>query len=93
MVEFAVPFPLTAEFVSLIPRQRESVDKLFTAGKMLSYSLSLDRTKLWAILIASEEAELIRLLDTLPMTPYMDYNYSELMFHNSVYLLPAMSLN
>lgn len=93
MVEFIVPQPLSTELIGLIPDQRASVDKLITSGKMLSYTLALDRSKLWAIVLAYEESELIQILDIMPMTSYMDYNYHELMFHNSVYLLPAMSLN
>ncbi len=93
MVEFSIPEPLTDDLLDLIPEQREVVDDLFTNGKLLSYSLSLDRTRLWALMLADSESELLGLIDSLPMTPLMDFDYSELMFHNSVHLIPAMSLN
>lgn len=93
MVEFDVPYPLTDEFLDLITDQKSAIDELFISGKMLSYTVSLDRKKVWAIFLADEESELVTYIDYLPMTGYMDYNYREIMFHNTVHLMPAMSLN
>ncbi|MEL6122396.1 MAG: hypothetical protein AAFQ02_07015 [Bacteroidota bacterium] len=92
MVEFDVP-PLSDDLLDLIPDQRDVVDDMFASGKLLSYSLTEDRRKLWAVMLAQSESELIMLIDMLPMTGYMDYNYHELMFHNTVHLIPSMSLN
>ena len=93
MVEFFVPSPVTEELKSMIPAQREAVEDLFVSGNLLSYSLSLDRERLWAIMLADTESELLNLIDSLPMTDFMDFDYKELMFHNAVHLMPAMSLN
>ena len=93
MVEFDVPDPLTEEIMDLIPEQREAIDAFFSAGKLLSYTVASDRTKVWAVMIAESESELLKNIDELPMTPYMDFDYSELMFYNTVHLMPAMSLN
>jgi len=93
MVEFRVPDPITQEIISLIPDQREVVETLFTGGKLVIYSLAQDRSKLWAIFVASSESELLNLIDRLPLSSYMDYDYHQLMFHQSVQLLPALSLN
>lgn len=93
MVEFKVPDPITQEIISLIPDQREVVENLFAAGKLAIYSLAEDRSMLWAIFVASSESELITLIDKLPLSSYMDYDYHHLMFHQSVQLLPALSLN
>lgn len=93
MVEFKVPNPITQEIISLIPDQREVVEKLFTTGKMIIYSLADDRSMLWAIFIASSESELLKLIDRLPLSSYMDFDYHRLMFHQSAQLLPALSLN
>lgn len=92
MVDFSVP-PLTEDLMELVPEQRDYLENFFTQGKLLSYSFSLDQTKLWAVMMAASESELILLIDKLPMTPYMDYNYHELMLHNTVHLMPSMSLN
>lgn len=93
MVEFIVPYPITEEIISMIPEQRAVVEKLFTGGKLVIYSLAEDRSKLWAIFVASTESELLKLIDRLPLSSYMEYNYNQLMFHQSVQLLPALSLN
>lgn len=93
MVEFEVPRPLTEDFLAMIPDQRHALDQLFTNGKLLSYTVASDRSKVWAVMIAESESELLRYIDELPMTPYMDFDYCELMFYNTVHLMPAMSLN
>ena len=92
MVEFDVPY-LTEDMLQMIPDQRAAIDEQFIKGKMISYSLSMNREKVWALMLAHNESELIQLIDELPMTPYMDYDYKELMFHNTVHLVPSMSLN
>lgn len=93
MVEFDVPETLSEDLLDLIPEQREAIDLLFSGGKLLSYTVANDRTRVWAVMIAGSESELISIIDELPMTPYMDYDYSELIFYNTVHLMPAMSLN
>ena len=93
MVEFEVPQPITEDILSLIPDQREAIDMMFSEGKLLSYTVASDRTRVWAVMLAESESELIMNIDELPLTPFMDYDYSELMFYNTVHLMPAMSLN
>lgn len=93
MVEFDVYYDIDNEFESKIPKQRIAVSKLFDKGKLVSYSLSKERTKLWGVFHVESESELINIIESLPLTPYMDYDYSELMFHNSLSLIPSMSLN
>ena len=92
MVEFDVP-QLTEFLLQMVPDQRATIDEMMVKGKMISYSLSMNREKVWSLMLAQNESELIQLIDELPMTPYMDYDYKELMFHNTVHLIPAMSLN
>ncbi len=93
MVEMEVPRPVNEEFMSLIPEQRQAVSTLFGRGKLISYSLDQERSKLWIIMTASSESELVLLLDELPMTMYMDYQYFELMFHETISMIPTMSMN
>ena len=92
MVEFEVP-ELTPYMISMIPDQRVAIDEMMVKGKMVSYSLSMNRDKVWSLMLANNESELLQLIDELPMSAYMSYNYKELMFHNTVHLIPAMSLN
>ncbi len=93
MVEFDIPIPFPEEMLAMIVDQREAFDVLFHRGRLLSYCLSVDRSRLWAIFVASSESELLSLIDELPMTPYMDFDYEELMVYTSVSMLPTMSLN
>ena len=93
MVEFDVYYRIEGDFEEKIPRQKAAISKLFTKGKLLSYSLSKERTKLWAVFLVDSESELISIIESLPLTPYMDYDYKELLFHNGLSLIPTMSLN
>lgn len=93
MVEFQVPVPLTEELLSMIPDQRKAINELFIEGKLVSYSLAMDRSKVYAIFLAQGEDELIRAVNLLPLTVFMDYDFHELMFHNTIHLIPTMSLN
>ncbi len=93
MVEFDVYYQIDSEFESKIPSQRNEISRLFENGKLLSYSLSKERTKLWGVFLVNSESELISIIEKLPLTPYMDYDYNELLFHNGLSLIPSMSLN
>lgn len=93
MVEFTLPDFFTSEMADTIPAQREVVDKYFYNGKILSYTLASDRSKLWSVFVCQSEAELINLIEKLPMTKYFDYNYSSILFHETVTNFPSFSLN
>lgn len=93
MVEFTIPNPFPRHIYGIIPEQRSAVEKLFQEQILLTYTLSLDRTKLWSIFISSSESELISYIDRLPMTPYFDYDYKEVMYHDTIQFIPSMSLN
>ena len=93
MVEFDIPHPLTEDFLDLVPEQREVIDDLFSRGELLSYTVSSNRRRVWAVIVTENESKLLNLIDELPMTSYMDYDYNELMFYNTVHQMPAMSLN
>jgi len=93
IVEFDIIDPYDPVLYAQIPDQRVAVNQLFTTGKLVMYTLTMDRSKLWAIFVVSAESELLNLIDSLPLSQYMDYQYKELMFHQSIRLLPTMSLN
>ncbi|WP_027303067.1 muconolactone Delta-isomerase family protein [Rudanella lutea] len=94
MVEFALPAEMNEEFVQKIPAQRLKVNELMESGKMLSYSLSADRQKLWCILKVDSELEVMEVIAQFPLIQYMDPTISELMFHNMVAArIPLFSLN
>ncbi len=94
MVETRVPPEPTAEFFSLIPSQRQKIAELMAKKKILSYSFSADRSKLWIIISAESESEARDILTQQPMDKYFDYYFNELMFHEmSNNIFPAVSLN
>lgn len=93
MVEFSIPTPFTQEMEGMIPQQQLAVHNLFMEEKLLTYTLALDRTKIWAIFLALDEGELKLNIDRLPMTDFMSFEYGELMFHETVQYIPTLSLN
>jgi len=93
MVEFQIPTPLPEELESMIPEQRVAVHDLFMEEKLLTYTLAMDRHKLWAIFIAEDESELEELIHRMPMSQYLHYDYGQIMFHETVQYIPTMSLN
>jgi hypothetical protein len=93
MVDINLP-ELTQEFISLIPSQISVTNRLMKSGKLSTYALSMDRTKLWVMINANSEKEAIDILKTFPIYPYLDFNIYKLAFNNKVsFLLPKVSLN
>lgn len=94
MVDFTLPQILSEDFLKLIPQQRSKVNKLFREGKLINYALSLDHSKMWAVINANTELEVEDLLFELPLTRFMNFNIRMLTFYNSVGAeSPAFSLN
>ncbi|MBK8192410.1 MAG: hypothetical protein IPK76_04160 [Lewinellaceae bacterium] len=94
MVDFTMPKELTEEFVSRIPHQRAAVNRLLNEGKILNYALSLENSKLWAVFSVHSESELMQLIQTLPLTRYMNVSIHELTFFNAANpFAPAFSVN
>ena len=93
MVEFDLPEIFTEEMAALIPRQREAINQLMLDGIVQSYSLSLDRSRLWAVMRSESEYELMEYIASFPMADYLTPNYEELMFHNTASAVMRFSLN
>lgn len=94
MVDFTLPHELPKEFVNLIPQQRKAVNRLLSEGKILHYALSLENSKLWVVFTAHSEVELMELVSSLPLTPYMKVRISELTIYHVASPLPsAFSVN
>lgn len=93
IVEFDIPQPLPDYLVDMIPEQRAAMDELFSEARLLSYAVTVDRTKVFAVFLAYDMDDLMESINSLPMTTYMEYHIRELMFHNTVHMVPSMSLN
>ncbi len=98
MTEFMVDIDLfdadSAEFIQLIPRQRAVVNAMMYEGKIVQYSVSLDRTRLWMIMIARDEHQVVDYLNEFPLSRFMDFTIHPLMFSNSAHqTFSQISLN
>ena len=93
MVEFEVEQNLNQEMMERIPAQRNYVNRLLARNKLKSYSLSADRSTLWAIFIADSEFEVMEMIEEMPLAEYLTPYISELMFHNSAEHVLHFSLN
>lgn len=95
MVHFILPESLDESFMRLVPSQRARVNELFEEGQLISYTLSLDRSQLWATIGAEDEFELVGIVNSFPLTQYMEYDIHELFFNELVQkeAFPAFSLN
>jgi muconolactone delta-isomerase len=93
MVEFNLP-EFTEDFVARIPFQRLKINEMLETGKIHSYAVSADRNRMWCVVNAKSEIEVMSILAEFPLRDYLSPNINELMFHNSVILkVPAFSLN
>ncbi len=94
MVDIQLPSNPDAEFFSLIPSQKEHIDKLLEDGVVLGYSLSIDRSRLWVTLNARDEHEAVEILSAFPMFRYFEPSIYPLAFHNtSLISILKVSLN
>lgn len=94
MVEIQLPAVMTEAYTDKIPAQRKKINELMEQGRLMSYALSEDRQKLWCVVRAESEFEVMSLVSEFPLIDYMDPTISKLMFNNVVALrLPMFSLN
>ena len=94
MVEIKLPEVLTEEFISLIPEQRIKINALMDAGVILCYTLNLERSKLWTVIVAKSDVAVMDILAQFPMIGFMKAEINELTFHHqSSLVMPSISLN
>lgn len=93
MIEFDLPDTFTEEFLALIPKQRFVINRMLMDGQIKSYSLSIDRSKLWAVVAANSDFEVMELISQMPLSDHMTPTVSELMFHNGAEIVTEFSLN
>ena len=87
--------PLTEELVATIPFHRAYVDRMFAEGRILSYSVSLNRDMIWCVVNAEDEQEAMEKVVAFPLHRFfMDVTCVPLLFHNTVpSSLPGIVLN
>ena len=93
MIEMELPKQMDERFVRLIPEQRNVVNYLLAEGKIKTYSLALDRSLLWVVMVAESEYEVMEILNQFPLIDFMTPFVSELAFHNSREQVLQFSMN
>ena len=94
MVDFTMPELITERFTRRIPEQRAMVNDYFGENILVSYAVSLERGKVWAIFNGDSEDEVKMLVAAMPLTRYMTYTINILTFYNLMTAqLPAFSVN
>lgn len=94
MLDIDLPPYIDADFMSRIPAQREQINRLMSEGVITSYTLALDRSKLWVVLNAESEEAVRKVFESFPLHEYMQGAVIPLMFHQSAHhALPKISMN
>ena len=94
MVEILLPSFMSEDFKEKIPAQRKKINELMEQGRLMSYALADDYSKLWCVVRGATEFEVMSLISEFPLIDYMEPNINKLMFNNVVAMrLPMFSLN
>ncbi|TAE00465.1 MAG: hypothetical protein EAZ97_05750 [Bacteroidetes bacterium] len=94
MIEIDLPTTFSEEYMELIPKQREKVIQLMSKKILVNFTLSANRDKIWTIVNAETEIEVMGILGTFPLYAYMVFNIHKIALHENVQLfLPQISLN
>jgi muconolactone delta-isomerase len=85
---------LSEDFLLLIHKQRVKINELISKGKIISYSLAEDRSKLWVVMLCNKELEVSEIVNSFPLREYMDFEIYKLAFsQNSISKMIPLSLN
>ncbi|HXG01474.1 MAG TPA: muconolactone Delta-isomerase family protein, partial [Bacteroidota bacterium] len=71
MIDISLPRELTREFLARVPEQRRQVARLLGERRLTSFSLALDRSKAWALMLAESEDEVRTILASFPLREFM----------------------
>jgi hypothetical protein len=98
MASFLFQFELTEftdDVAAIIPLHREHINKLFSDGRISSYSVSVQRNMIWCVINADDEQEAMEMAIDFPLYPFFtDVSCHPLLFHNVLpAALPGISLN
>ena len=83
------------EIAAVVPVHRELINKLFSEGRIVSYSVSIHRNLIWCVINAEDEQEAMELVLAFPLYQYfVEVSCHPLLFHNTLpATLPGISLN
>jgi hypothetical protein len=83
------------DIAATVPVHREHINKLFSEGRILSYSVSIHRNMIWCVINAEDEQEAMEMVLAFPLYQYfVEVSCHPLLFHNILpATLPGISLN
>src|SRR5580658_8711768 len=86
---------LNDDIAAVVPFHREHINKLFSEGRILSYSVSIHRNMIWCVINAEDEQEAMEMVLAFPLYQYfVEVSCHPLLFHNILpATLPGISLN
>ncbi len=93
---FQLEFPgITESVAATVPEHRAHINKLFSDGRILSYSVSSARNTIWCVVNAEDEQEAMELVLAFPLYPHFtEVACHPLLFHNTLpAAMPGISLN
>lgn len=94
MVDVQLPEYLDEEFISLVPDQRMAINRMMEKGVVSTYSLSMDRSKIWITINAQSERQVKDILQKMPLYRHMSIMIHELAFSETPSMaLPQPSMN
>jgi hypothetical protein len=95
LLTFQLPDVMDESFIQTIPKHRAKINTLIDLGVIKSYSVAINREKLWMVVEANNEAEISAIVESLPLHEYlMDYTVDMLMFSLTANTeIPHISLN
>ena len=84
LIEIELPVA-TDEIEKVIPDHRKHIHQLFGNGKLLSYSVSVNKDHIWCVLNAENEKEAMDIVAEFPLRKFfVDVFCYPLLYHNIV---------
>jgi len=93
MVDCTLPTNIPEELIQLLPIQQEVLGKYMTEGKLIHYALSLENSKLWAIVNANSEIEVFEMMLHFPLAKFIQFEVSLLNAYDYQQAPAIFSLN
>lgn len=93
MVAFELPSTWASQYQNSADQQRAIIKSWLKEGIISSYSMSLNRSKIWIVVQAVSEFEVMDLISQLPLSNYMVPSIAPLMAHNTEPIHHMASLN
>ncbi len=94
MIDIEIHEDRVENFFTMVPEQRDQINKLMTEGRISSVTLSFDRARLWITMFANNEAQVHSVMDTFVLIDAMNFNIRQVMFHvSNTQLFPQLYLN